>query len=645
MGIVDEDIVRVRDATDIVAVISQKVALRRVGRGWSGLCPFHDEKSPSFSVSAEKGVYYCFGCQKSGDGITFVQETEQLDFQGAVEFLAHKANISLRYTSPDETGQRARRRTLTDLVERAVEFYHERLLTGADAGDARRYLRNRGFDGEMVRRYRLGWAPDDWDQLARHLKASDKDLEASGVGRINKRGRQQDWFRGRVLFPIFDPSGDAIGFGGRIMPGETGPKYINTSDCAVYHKGRVLYGLNWAKDAIVRHRRDGEVTGEAIVCEGYTDVIAFDRAGVGRAVATCGTALTEDHVRLLRRFAGRIVLAFDADEAGQGAAARFYEWERKYELEVAVADLPAGVDPDELSRTAPERLQAAVTGAVPFLAFRVARVLDRADLATPERRARAAESAIAAVREHPNPLVRDQYVMQIGDRCQVAPDRLRAMLEAPARSASGSTGRARGRDDQRGSGATRKDDAPPPGDGDEWAPSDADATGQHQPGRGRGRAGGRSTTAGRTETEDEALRWLMIDASRIAPLLDRALFESAQHADAYVALGAASDVHAALAAATPEVADLVRRLATGEPHSDPTEVAARLADLSAMEMVASLEREARSVTDLDDLKEFTTAIAWLKRQVELVRESTTRDGALALLVPWLVQHSSGTVDV
>ncbi len=348
MGIVDEDVVRVREASDMVAVVSEHVQLKRVGRAWSGLCPFHSEKSGSLSVSAEKGVYYCFGCGAKGDVITFVREIEHLDFVGAVEVLAAKAGITLRYSDKDEGEGRKQRARLIDAMAKAVEWYHQRLLDGGDAAKARGYLRKRGLGSEQVRAYQVGWAPEGWDELSRALKLPAEVLTGAGLGFINSRGRQTDAFRGRILFPIFDASGDPVGFGGRIMPGADGPKYKNTSETPIYAKSKVLYGLNWAKGAIV-------AADEAIVCEGYTDVIGFADAGLPRAVATCGTALTEEHFRTLKSFAHRVVLAFDADAAGQNAAARFYEWERAYEIDVAVAALPAGVDPADLARSDPGR--------------------------------------------------------------------------------------------------------------------------------------------------------------------------------------------------------------------------------------------------------------------------------------------------
>ncbi|MDH4277325.1 MAG: DNA primase, partial [Acidimicrobiia bacterium] len=432
MGIVDEDVARVREDSDIVAVVTQYTQLRRVGRRFSGLCPFHAEKSPSFSVNHEEGVYYCFGCGVGGDVITFVREKEQLDFVGAVEWLANKFSISLRYTDTNEGENRRRKSRLQDAVAKAVEFYHDRLLSASDAGAARSYLRQRGYDGETVRRFKIGWAGDDWDLLARSLKLSNTDLTDSGLGFVNRRGRQQDAFRSRIMFPVFDAQGNAVGFGGRIMPGAEGPKYKNSSESTVYAKSRLLYGLNWAKTQIVE-------ADEVVVCEGYTDVIAFFNAGMARAVATCGTALTDDHVKLLRRFARRVVLAFDADAAGQNAAARFYEWERAHDLDVAVADLPPGVDPGELGQDDPERLRKAVSEARPFLEFRVERVFGAADLGSAEGRARAADQALGMIAEHPDPLVRDQYVMDVATRCRIDVDLVRTQLGNRSASARNSS--------------------------------------------------------------------------------------------------------------------------------------------------------------------------------------------------------------
>ncbi len=426
MGIVDDDIARVREATDLAALIGEQVGLKRVGRRLVGLCPFHSERTPSFSVNPELGLFHCFGCQTSGDAITFVRETEHLDFVEAVERLARRAGIELRYDDRGRGGARRERKArLVEAIEAAVEWYHRRLMGAEDAGPARKYLRSRGFDGEAARRFSLGWAPDGWDDLARTLQQerfSRDDLVEAGLAFVNRANRLQDQFRGRLLFPIFDPAGDPVAFGGRAIDPELQPKYKNSPDNALYHKSRVLYGLNWAKGEIV-------AAGEVVVCEGYTDVMACHLAGVPTAVATCGTALTEDHVRVLKRFASRVVLAYDADAAGQAAAERFYEWEAAYDLEVAVADLGAGGDPADVWRDDPALLVKAIEGARPFLGFRIDRLLERADTSTAEGRARTANGVIELLAEHPDPLVRDQYVVGVADRLEIDVERMRATVE------------------------------------------------------------------------------------------------------------------------------------------------------------------------------------------------------------------------
>jgi len=407
MGIVDEDIERLRSTVSIVDTVQQYVALKRVGRNWVGLCPFHAEKSGSFNVREETGRYKCFGCDKGGDVFTFIQEIEHLDFPGAVEHLAAKAGIQLNYTSTGQSKERARRKQLVEVMNDAVEWYHQRLLTHPDARPARDYLRRRGLAGDIARQFKLGWAPDDWDALSRGLGAPPEVMQAVGLSFRNKRNKMQDAFRARVMFPIFSESGEALAFGGRILPGSDDPaKYKNSSETPIYTKSKVLYGLNWAKADVAKHD-------QVVVCEGYTDVIGFHRAGVARAVATCGTALTEEHVRLLKRYASKVVLAFDADAAGQGAAARFYEWEQAHQVEVLVARLPAGKDPGELAQSDPAALEHSVADPVPFLKFRVDRTLNGQPKQSPEQRVRLAETAMSVVNEHPNTELRKLYAGEV----------------------------------------------------------------------------------------------------------------------------------------------------------------------------------------------------------------------------------------
>jgi len=608
-------VARVRAATDIVALISEHVGLKRQGTRWVGLCPFHQEKSPSFSVNAELGVFYCFGCQRSGDAITFVRDTEHVDFVEAVRRLADRSGVTITEDSA-AAADRQRRAPLFSALERAVAFYHERLLSAPDAGLARDYLRSRGYDGDTVRAFQLGWAPDEWDALARHLKVADAVLADSGLGFVNRRGRQQDAFRARVVFPIFDPSGRPIALGGRILPppagsdpGASGPKYKNSQEGPVYSKRRTLYGLNWAKKDVIEH-------GEVIVCEGYTDVIAFFQAGLPRAVATCGTALGEEHFRLLRNFAKRVVLAYDADAAGQAGAGRVYEWERHHEIDVAVAALPAGSDPADLARTAPDRLRAAVAEAQPFLRFRVERVLADAELSTAEGRAKAAEVALAAVAEHPNELVRDQYLMSVADRCRLDAASLRPVLERLVRQ-----GPPAQVDTARGARRGPADEAP-------VQPATPAASGN---GRGPRRQGSDAMRAGL-----EALRLAVHRPELVAHRLESVLFVDPVQRAAFDVLAEADDVHDALAVAErgeAQVGQLLRRLMVEEPSADADDVIMQLVRIASRRALADVEAQAR--LSPDDLPELARVAASVRRDLEDLEDPDAGAAATDRLLAWL----------
>ena len=601
MGIEADDIARVRSATDIVAVISEHTEIKRVGKQWMARCPLHGERTPSLSVSQDKGVYYCFGCQRSGDVITFVREIEGVDFVGAVEMLAARAGISLNYTSRSEGAARKRRRRLLDAVGRARAFYHDRLLGGPDAGPARAYLRRRGYSGETVRRYRIGWAPDAWDELARHVGLSDADLRESGLGFANRSGSQQDFFRARLMFPICDERGDPVGFGGRRLPGsDGGGKYINTSAAAsVYDKSRVLYGLHEHRAAIVKAR-------EAVVCEGYTDVIGCAAADIDRAVATCGTALTAEHVGLLKRFsASRLVLAFDADAAGGAAAERVYEWERQHELEVLVADMPPGADPGDLARSDPDGLRRAVDEAAPLLQFRVERVFGRHHMSTLENRARAAAAAASAVGEHPDAMVRDRYLMEIADRCRVE---VRLLRQAADR-------------------------APDP------------ATGARPP---RGPAFGAETPEAwaddRLTAEDEAIRLAIHQPRRVDGLLHGSLFGDPMRREAFEALQSSPPETAAASGASERAARLLHRLAVDPGRADAEDVLAGVARLAVPRAMRELRRAAGSTGEAALRQQCSAALAWLKSRSELLSDRRTRAGALEELLPWLIEHGRRSED-
>ena len=598
MGIVDEDVRKVRDESDIIRIITEHTQLKKTGAQWMGLCPFHGEKSPSFSVNAEKGVYYCFGCQVSGDVIDFVREIEGLDFAGSVEFLAAKTGIPLRYTDHNEGRRRNRRKEHAEIVQKAVDFYHQRLLEDPAARPARDYLRSRGYGGEVARQFQIGWAPDEWSLLSLALGLSDDDLKATGLGGINKRGGQYDFFRARIVFPIFDAQGSPVGFGGRKLPDGEGPKYKNTSDAAEYYsKSEVLYGLHWAKAEAGR-------LDELVVCEGYTDVIGCHLVGIERAVATCGTALTPSHARLIKRFAKRVVLAFDADGAGQAAAERVYAWEEEFGLQFAVAALPEGADPGDLAGSAPDVLQQAITDARPFLEFRVDRVLDRGDLGSAEGRARAATEAMALVAEHPDALVRDQYAMGIADRCQVGIDELRrrgAVAAAQAR----------------------------PG---QTMPGSGDTSG----------VTGLSRTTDHLTPEIQALRLLVHRPEEIRAHLSPVLFEDHLNRRTLAVLAEATDLHAARADAEPEVADLLGRLAVQDASDDkPVGVLTRLAYLAAERAAVALEAEARLS---GDLAAYQPSISYLRTEVMKLREVVADGTEIEQLLRWLIDHIEGRVD-
>lgn len=692
MAIPDEDVARVRAATDLVAVISEHTALKRVGRRFVGLCPFHAERSPSFSVSAEEGFYYCFGCQASGDAITFVRAIEGCDFVEAVERLASVAGITVRDDqNPGAAAERGRRRELLEVLKAATDFYHDHLLRHPDAGRARQYLRSRGYDGEAVRRFGLGFAPAGRDELVRALHRPAALLRTAGLAHEGPRGGLADTFRERVIFPIFDPAGRPIALGGRILPEELrvdrrdpGPKYRNSPESPIYQKRRTLYGLNWAKGEIAR-------TGEAVICEGYTDVIGFFAAGVPRAVATCGTSLTEEHLRLLGRFARRVVLAFDADRAGESAAARLYEWERRHELELAVAALPPGSDPAELAREDPARLVAAVDSARPFLSFHVNRALEAADLRSPEGRARAVETALDAIAAHPNELVRDEYLLMVADRTRQAPDRLRPLLEAarrvgaaradaaeksasppdkrgparrtaaspaPARPGPGGTGRSAPAVRQTepppvaSHTAGGHDEPPPFGDDGRYDPDDADVEAPEAavPSRPSGsRPPAPHPAAGRRRAGDgprpgrDALLLAIHRPEEVAHLLDEVCFADDVQRACFIALSTASSLAEAIAAAPPPAAALLARLA----HTDGAEkidvagtvvaVVRHVGDAALQELLGEVRDAERRAGDGDpgasgSIGPLTEVIAWLKGAlVALTEGAASESGAPAAL--------------
>jgi DNA primase len=593
MGILDDDVVAVREATDIVGLISERLALKRAGRRFVGLCPFHTEKSPSFSVNPELGLYYCFGCQESGDAITFIRKLDGLDFPEAVERLAGRAGITVRYDSTAVSQDRQRKDRLSAAVGAAIDFYHRILLERPEGGRARGYLRSRGFDGDAARRFVIGWSPDTFDALSNHLQAEKHqrgDIVDAGLAFVNKSNRLQDSFRSRLMFPIYDRAGVAVGFGGRSLS-DDGPKYKNTAETPLYHKSRLLYGLNWAKAEV--GARD-----EVVICEGYTDVMGFALAGIPNSVATCGTALTEQHVQLLKSFTRKMVLAYDADSAGQSAAEKWYEWEQRFDIEVKVAALPPGRDPGDLWRDDPEVLVKAVEGAQRFMQFKMGRVLSAADLTGPEGRARAAEALVPVLREHPNELVREQYIQTAAGTLGIDHAWFKqAIAKRPA-----------------------------PRRGDYEDPADEGFESRERP----------PQVVVVDPREEDVLRWAIHSPELVHDWLREPLFVDPVARAAFVQLSSAAELHEALATSEGPVRALLERLAVEEPQADaePETVRARLV-VNLVEPAA--ERLLRQLlADGDD------RASQVKVQLDIVRGQAASgwasgEEAAMQLVAWVTQ--------
>ncbi len=411
-----DDIEALKERADIAAVIGDHTELKRAGSRLKGLCPFHSEKTPSFTVDPGQGYYHCFGCGEGGDVYSFLMRVQGLDFTEAVEQLARRTGYDLHYEdlSPGQRRALGERSRLVELTTRALEFFREQLL-GTDGEVARSYLKERGFGREDAEAFQLGYAPNEWEALSRALVTEGwqrRDLVKVGLSVENQRGGLRDRFRGRLVFPVLDASGDAIGFGGRILPGlDYGdfepPKYYNSPETPLYHKARVLYGLPQSRTGMA-------ATGEVLVCEGYTDVMALHQAGITNAVATCGTAVGADHFRLLGRYVNRVVLAFDADEAGVKAAERAVQEAGavddesggdRFSLRVLAVD--QGGDPADMVRAqGAEAVQAAVAGAEPVVGFLIDAVIARADLDSDEGRTTALRAAVQRLGEEPDPDLR-----------------------------------------------------------------------------------------------------------------------------------------------------------------------------------------------------------------------------------------------
>ena len=428
-----DSVERVKEAVDMVEVVGARTDLRRVGTRWTGLCPFHDERTPSFSVNAEHKLYHCFGCSESGDAIKFVMETEGLDFVGALEALAERYNIELQRENedPEAEKRRMRRERLLKLVDRTATYYTRVLWESPEAEAARAYLVQRGLGEEVLREFRVGYSPTAWDRVVSAALRDGYQVQeviAAGLAQ-QSRGRSGviDRFRGRIMFPLSDARGRVLGFGARKMAdGDQGPKYLNTSENELFHKGRTVYGIDRARGPAAK-------AGRVVAVEGYTDVLALHQAGVREAVAIMGTAVTPDQLTELARAATTVYFALDADAAGQEAMSRAARGADERGIDLKVVALPPGSDPADLvGRDGADAFMELLQGAISVPQFEVKRTLAAADLSTPGGRDDALSAVVPVIRSLPrNSATWDALVRYVSDKLDAGPKYLETLLSAP----------------------------------------------------------------------------------------------------------------------------------------------------------------------------------------------------------------------
>jgi DNA primase len=416
-----ESLERVKEASDIVEVISAHTDLRRQGSRMVGLCPFHEERTPSFSVEPTEKLYHCFGCGVGGDVIKFVEEKEGVGFGEAVELLADRYGVELQreQEDPREEERRRTRQRLGELLARTASFYESFLWEAREAEKARSYLEGRGLGEEVLRAFRVGYAPSAWDQvLTRGQRAGFgvPEMKAAGLVQSGRRGGEYDRFRSRIMFPICDRRGRVLGFGARAMRSEQGAKYINTSETDLFRKSRILYGVDHAKAAIAK-------AGRAVVVEGYTDVLALHQAGIEEAVGVMGTAVTEEQIAALSGMVEEVVLALDADSAGQEAMLRAQRVAEGRRMRIRIAPMPPGEDPADMIAAGggAERFRALLEGAVELPEFRVMLALEGADGLSPAERDRALAEVAPVLGAMGESVSRDELVRRVSERLDLEP--------------------------------------------------------------------------------------------------------------------------------------------------------------------------------------------------------------------------------
>lgn len=414
----DDDVSHIRHASRIDDVVGDYVQLKNAGGGQKkGICPFHDEKSPSFHVTPSKGFYHCFGCQTGGDVISFVMKIEHMSFTEAVERLADRMNYQLTYEEGQTRTGGSDRKRLLEANRMAAQFYQEQLQQPGPAQVGREFLQSRGFDKAAAAKFGVGYAPDEWDALSQHLKGrgfTDAELELAGLTKPGQRGHI-DRFRNRLVWPIHEISGDVVGFGARrLSEADTGPKYLNTPETPIYKKSALLYGLEMAKKEIAKKR-------QVVVVEGYTDVMATHLAGIETAVATCGTAFGDEHIRILRRllmdddaFRGEVIFTFDGDAAGQKAALRAFDDDQKFVSQTFVAVEERGLDPCELRiKDGDAAVRDLIARRVPLFEFAIKSTLKLFNLNTAEGRVGALKECAPLINKIRDKALRPEYVRSL----------------------------------------------------------------------------------------------------------------------------------------------------------------------------------------------------------------------------------------
>jgi len=418
----DEKIAEIQQATDIVKLISEYLPLKRAGSSYKALCPFHREKTPSFMVNPARQIFKCFGCGEGGDVFKFIMKQERVDFVEAVKILARRAGIEVTEVEGG-TGTSERTR-LYEANEWAAKFYHRFLVKEAGGSKAREYLRGRKIGDRMIKEFLLGFAPNARDGLIRAAAKEGVDaalLEKAGLLARREDGSPYDRFRNRVMFPIFDARGRVLGFGGRTL-GDSDVKYINTPETPIFTKGHLLYGLNLARDEMVKSRR-------AVVVEGYTDVIMAHQFGMRNVVAVLGTALGREHVRLLRRYADEVILVFDSDTAGQRSSDRSLEIFLEEETPVRIAALPAGSDPcDYLLENGREAFERCIEGADDLISFKMKITLPEGEARSTAEVARAIDEILTTIAASPNPAHRDLMLRAVAGATGVSEVSLKSRL-------------------------------------------------------------------------------------------------------------------------------------------------------------------------------------------------------------------------